>query len=67
MKYQCLECRRIWTELYQAKECCQPVVATLKESEVMPCLERGQDCEDEMCDSCQGTGWQYKPQETVKG
>lgn len=66
MRYQCSECQRIWTTYYEAEKCCQPIVVKFRNDETMPCQMRGEDCEDDRCIFCQGTGWQRRSDETVK-
>ncbi len=56
MKYMCMECRRIHDEHWLAERCCQPCVELIPNNQVEPCRANGENCKDETCVFCQGTG-----------
>lgn len=66
MKYMCMECRRIHDTHWLAERCCQPCVEWIGDDRVAPCQDNGEECGDETCIFCQGTGLMLKPAEGAK-
>jgi cytochrome c5 len=66
MKYMCMGCRAIHEYLASACQCCAPRVEPIADEQVAPCETGGEDCMDEFCAFCHGTGWMLRPSEIAK-
>jgi hypothetical protein len=61
MKYQCLDCKRVYRASIQAYGCCRhSVIRCLPDDQVTLCPIDGDACQSPGCVHCQGTGYMLK-------